>query len=105
MASATLYSQAGEQSGEHLWRLPLHPVYAKAIKSDIADVKNSGVTGAPGASAGAHFIGYFVDEELPWAHLDIAGVEWRESDQPLTPKGATGFGVRLLDQLARNWRE
>ena len=97
--------EVGEQSGEHLWRLPLHPVYAKAIKSDIADIKNSGVTGAPGASAGAHFIGYFVDEDLPWAHLDIAGVEWRDSAQPLTPKGASGFGVRLLDQLARNWRE
>jgi len=96
---------AAEKSGEHLWRLPLHPTYAKAIRSDIADVKNSGVTGAPGASAGAHFIGYFVDESLPWAHLDIAGVDWNDSSKPLTPKGASGFGVRLLDQLAREWKD
>ncbi|GAB5487822.1 MAG: leucyl aminopeptidase [Parasphingorhabdus sp.] len=95
---------AAETSGQHLWRLPLHPAYAKAIRSDIADVKNSGVTDAPGASAGAHFIGYFVDESLPWAHLDIAGVDWNKSSRPLVPKGASGFGVQLLDQLARDWR-
>ncbi|WP_373490113.1 leucyl aminopeptidase [Parasphingorhabdus sp.] len=95
--------KAAADSGEHLWRLPLHPAYAKAIRSDIADVKNSGVTDAPGASAGAHFIGYFVSETLPWAHLDIAGVDWNKSARPLAPKGASGFGVRLLDQLARDW--
>ena len=95
---------AADKSGENLWRLPLHPAYAKALKSDIADVKNSNID-APGASAGAHFIGYFVDRELPWVHLDIAGVDWLDSDRPLTPKGASGFGVRLLDQLARDWRE
>lgn len=96
---------AAQISGEKLWRLPLHPTYAKAVRSDIADVKNSDVTDAPGASAGAHFIGYFIDESLPWAHLDIAGVDWQKSARPLTPKGASGFGVRLLDQLARDWRE
>lgn len=95
---------AAETSGENLWRLPLHPAYAKAIRSNIADVKNSGVTDAPGASAGAHFIGYFVDESLPWAHLDIAGVDWHTYSSPLSPKGASGFGVRLLDQLARDWK-
>jgi len=95
--------KAAEDSGEHLWRLPLHPAYAKAVRSDIADVKNSGVTDAPGASAGAHFIGYFIDESMPWAHLDIAGVDWNNSAKPLTPKGASGFGVRLLDRLARDW--
>ncbi len=95
--------KAADETGEHLWRLPLHPAYAKAIRSDIADVKNSGVTDAPGASAGAHFIGYFIEDTLPWAHLDIAGVDWNKSAKPLTPKGASGFGVRLLDQLARDW--
>ncbi|GAA0487830.1 leucyl aminopeptidase [Parasphingorhabdus litoris] len=95
--------KAADETGEHLWRLPLHPAYAKAIRSDIADVKNSGVTDAPGASAGAHFIGYFIDESMPWAHLDIAGVDWNNSAKPLTPKGASGYGVRLLDQLARDW--
>ncbi len=95
---------AAEMSGDYLWRLPLHPAFAKAVRSEIADVKNSGVTDAPGASAGAHFIGYFVDESLPWAHLDIAGVDWNKSSRPLSPKGASGFGVRLLDQLARDWQ-
>lgn len=95
--------KAADHTGEHLWRLPLHPAYAKAIRSDIADVKNSGVTDAPGASAGAHFIGYFIDESMPWAHLDIAGVDWNKSAKPLVPKGASGFGVRLLDRLARDW--
>ena len=95
---------AARETGEGLWRLPLHPEYAKAIKSDIADIKNSDATGAPGASAGAHFIGHFVPETLPWAHLDIAGVDWRDSDGPITPKGASGYGVRLLDTLARTWR-
>ena len=96
--------KAAETSGEQLWRLPMNAAYAKAVRSDIADVKNSGVTKAPGASAGAHFIGYFVDKSLPWAHLDIAGVDWNDSAKPLTPKGASGFGVRLLDQLARDWK-
>ncbi len=102
--TANRLAAAAETSGEALWRLPLHPTYAKAIKSDIADIKNSDATGAPGASAGAHFIAHFVPETLPWAHLDIAGVDWRESSAPLTPAGASGFGVRLLDSLARQWR-
>ena len=103
-ATARRLLDAAEASGEALWRLPLHPAYAKAIKSDIADIKNSGATGAPGASAGAHFIGHFVPETLPWAHLDIAGVDWRDGNRPLEPKGASGFSVRLLDALARSWR-
>ena len=103
-AAADRLLTAATESGEHLRRLPLHPSYAKAGRSDSADVKNSDVTDAPGASAGAHFIGYFIDKSLPWAHLDIAGVDWQNSAKPLTPKGASGFGVRLLDQLARNWR-
>ena len=95
---------AAEESGEHLWRLPLHPAYAKAVRSDIVDVKNSGVTNAPGASAGAQFIGYFIDKSLPWAHLDIAGVDWNKSSRLLSPKDTSGFGVSLLDQLARDWK-
>ena len=95
---------AGEASGEDLWRLPLHPNHYKQLASVIADVKN-GDTGAPGASTGAAFIGSFVNEETPWAHLDIAGVDWREEPLPTVPKGASGFGVRLLDRLARESRE
>lgn len=92
---------AGATSGEELWRLPLHRNFAERVKSDIADVRNSGSEG-PGASLGAHFIGFFVDEATPWAHLDIAGVMRNDKATPLVPKGMTGFGVRLLDQLARS---
>lgn len=90
---------AGEASGEDLWRLPLHPNHNKQIKSFIADIKN-GDTGAPGASTGAAFIGSFVKEETPWAHLDIAGVDWLDEPKATVPAGASGFGVRLLYQLA-----
>jgi leucyl aminopeptidase len=93
---------AGEASGEQLWRMPLHPKYAERMKSDIADIRNIAPSLGPGASLGAHFIGFFVDEKLPWAHLDIAGVNDASSTTPLVPKGQSGFGVRLLDQLARD---
>jgi leucyl aminopeptidase len=93
---------AGEASGERLWRMPLHPKYADRMKSDIADIRNIAPGSGPGASLGAHFIGFFVDEKMPWAHLDIAGVNQAGSTTPLVPKGMTGFGVRLLDQLARD---
>lgn len=92
---------AGEASGEYLWRMPLHPKYAERMKSDIADIRNIAPNLGPGASLGAHFIGFFVDEKMPWAHLDIAGVN-DASGSPLVPKGQSGFGVRLLDQLARD---
>jgi leucyl aminopeptidase len=94
---------AGSTSGEELWRLPLHKNYLEDMKSDIADIKNVVEGGGPGASLGATFIGFFVDEKMPWAHLDIAGVNWEDKGDALTPKGASGFGVRLLDQLARDW--
>jgi leucyl aminopeptidase len=94
---------AGTESGEELWRMPLHKNYLEDMKSDIADIKNVVEGGGPGAGLGATFIGYFVDEKMPWAHLDIAGVNWSSKGNAVSPKGATGFGVRLLDQLARDW--
>lgn len=94
---------AGEAAGEDLWRLPLHVNHYEQITSVIADVKN-GDAGSPGASTGAAFIGSFVVDETPWAHLDIAGVDWREEALPTVPKGASGFGVRLLDRLARDYQ-
>lgn len=93
---------AGTTSGEELWRMPLHKNYADKMKSDIADIRNIAPGQGPGASLGAHMIGFFVDEATPWAHLDIAGVNQSDKATPLTPKGMTGFGVRLLDQLARS---
>ena len=100
---ATTLLTAGVTTGEELWRMPLHKNYVEEIKSDIADVKNVVEGGGPGASLGATFIGYFVDEKMPWAHLDIAGVNWADKPNAITPKGASGFGVRLLDQMARDW--
>jgi leucyl aminopeptidase len=89
---------AGAAVGEKLWRMPLGEEYAKHIKSDIADIKNVGRAREAGASAGAVFLERFVGG-VPWAHLDIAGVAWTKRDLPLAAKGATGFGVRLLDRL------
>lgn len=86
--------QAGECCGERLWQLPLWDEYDKLIKSDIADIKNSG--GRPaGTITGAAFLKTFAGEK-PWAHLDIAGTAWEESGRPGIPKGGTGVGVRLL---------
>ncbi len=88
---------AGKATGEACWRMPLGDAYDKQIKSDIADMKNVG--GRPGGSiTAAHFIQRFV-KDRPWVHLDIAGTAWATKDHPIVPKGATGFGVRLLDRL------
>jgi leucyl aminopeptidase len=89
---------AGEATGELLWRLPLGKAYEKHVKSDIADLKNVGRGREAGSTAGAVFLQQFVGE-VPWAHLDIAAMAWTSRDQPLAGKGATGFGVRLLDRL------
>lgn len=90
----------GRRSGEEVWPLPLHPNHFTQIKSDIADIKNSGA-GNPGASIGAAVIGTFVAEDLPWVHLDIAGVDWLADSVDTAPKGSQGWGVRFMDQLVR----
>ncbi len=90
--------EAGESVGEALWRLPLADAYNKDIDSDVADMKNIAGNRFAGSIIGAQFLQRFVNE-VPWAHLDIAGVAWTKKDDPITPKGATGFGVRLLDRL------
>jgi leucyl aminopeptidase len=100
---ATSLLAAGASTGEELWRMPLHKNYLEDMKSDIADIKNVVEGGGPGAGLGAAFIGFFVDEKMPWAHLDIAGVNWADKPDAITPRGASGYGVRLLDQLARDW--
>ncbi len=102
-ALGTALKKAGDTTGEELWQMPLHKNYAEDMKSDIADIKNVVESGRPGAGLGAHFIGFFVDEKTPWAHLDIAGVNWASKAGPTTPKGASGFGVRLFDQFARDF--
>ncbi len=89
---------ASETSGEPLWRLPIPPAYEKQIESMAADMKNVG--GRPGGSiTAALFLQRFVNK-LPWAHLDIASTAWKKpSAVPTIPDGATGYGVRLLNQL------
>ncbi len=94
---------AGEAVSEPLWRMPLGEEYDKKIKSDIADMKNVGNRGG-GSITAAQFLKRFVDD-TPWAHLDIAGVTWSKSDKATTPKGGTGFGVRLLDRLVADHYE
>lgn len=85
---------AGESSGERLWQLPLWESYGKLIKSDVADVKNTG--GRPaGTITAAAFLQKFVPD-CAWAHVDIAGTAWEEKGTACCAKGATGVGVRLL---------
>lgn len=87
--------QAGEETGERLWQLPLWEEYDEQIKSEVADVKNTG--GRPaGTITAAAFLRKFVPEGCPWAHLDIAGPSWEEKGGGYLPLGATGVGVRLL---------
>jgi leucyl aminopeptidase len=86
---------SGERTFERLWRLPLDEEYFELIKGDDTDMKNSGARKAHPIIGGI-FLKQFVADEVPWAHLDIAGVADTDKDLPYCPKGATGFGVRLL---------
>jgi leucyl aminopeptidase len=87
--------QSGETTGERLWQLPLDEEYLQALKGDDADLKNSG--GREGhAILGGIFLQQFVENDIPWAHIDIAGVASTPKDLPYIPKGPSGFGVRLL---------
>lgn len=88
---------AAERAGERVWQLPSYPEYKKQLRSDAADLKNSGGRNA-GTITGGLFIGHFA-EELPWVHLDIAGTAWLESARGWEPKGATGVMVRTLVEL------
>ncbi len=95
---------AGKAVGEPVWRLPLAEAYDRDIDSDAADVRNIGSGRAAGSVVAAQFLQRFV-KDVPWAHLDIAGVAWSHKDAPTVPKGATAFGVRLLDRLVAQYYE
>ena len=99
-------ASAGKAEDEKLWRLPLSEVYNKALNSPIADMQN---IAGPGAGAGsitaAQFLQRFVKDGTAWAHLDIAGTAWSNSEKPTVPKGATAFGVRLLNRLVQDHYE
>ncbi|MGE0659716.1 MAG: leucyl aminopeptidase [Reyranellaceae bacterium] len=96
---ANMLSAAGEKSGEKVWRLPLGENYNKEINSDIADMKNVGSGRGAGSITAAQFLERFIVPRMPWAHLDIAAMAWSNRDLPTSPKGATGYGVRLLNRL------
>ena len=89
---------AGEKVNEKVWRLPLHKNYDKLINSPIADIQNINYSGGAGSITAAQFLQRFIDK-TPWAHLDIAGMAFSKKAANLNPGGATGFGVRLLNQL------
>ncbi|WP_296720388.1 leucyl aminopeptidase [Erythrobacter sp.] len=92
---------AGKASGDKLWRMPLGPNYDKLIDSPIADIKNVGPREA-GSITAAQFLQRFIKNGTPWAHLDIAGMVWASKPGHSWDKGATGYGVRLLDQFVRD---
>jgi leucyl aminopeptidase len=95
---------SGLASGDKLWRFPLGDAYDKLIESPIADMKNVGPRDA-GSITAAQFIKRFVKDGVKWAHLDIAGMVWAAKPAALWDKGATGYGVRLLDQFVEDYHE
>ena len=89
--------QAGEESGDKLWRMPLAEPFDRLIDSPIADMKNVGPREG-GSITAAQFIQRFIENGVKWAHIDMAGKAWSDKAAPTYEKGATGYGVRLLDQ-------
>jgi leucyl aminopeptidase len=100
-AWAARVSAAGERSGEIVWRLPLHEEYDELIKGKYGDLDNAPEGRKAGTITGATFLSHFVGE-TPWAHLDIAGSAW-DLGRAYVGKGASGYGVRLLVDLARSY--
>jgi leucyl aminopeptidase len=99
-ALAAQITQAGERTGEIVWRLPLHEEYDELIKGTYGDLDNAPEARKAGTIVGASFLSNFVGD-VPWAHLDIAGSAWG-LDRAYSGKGASGYGVRLLVELARS---
>jgi leucyl aminopeptidase len=99
----TLWSQmekAAKVCGEKIWRMPLDEAYRNEMRGTASDLQNLGNLGRyGGACSAAGFLEHFIEDGVKWAHIDIAGTAWWKSDKATTPKGATGYGVRLLYQL------
>ena len=91
--------KAGEKVEEKLWRMPLHKNFDKLINSKNADMQNINYVGGAGSTTAAQFLQRFILNKTPWAHLDIAGMAFSKYGGALNSGGATGFGVRLLNQL------
>ncbi len=99
-ALATEIAAAGEESGELVWRLPLHPEYKEMMKGTVADLSNLASKREAGTITASAFLEEFVDG-TPWAHIDIAGTAW-DVNRAYTGKGGSGYGVRLLVQFVRD---
>ncbi len=95
---ADMLNTSGKASGDKVWRMPIGAPYDKLIDSPIADMKNVGPRDA-GSITAAQFIKRFIDDGVKWAHVDIAGMVWSAKAEDLWEKGATGYGVRLINQL------
>ncbi|HEU0311246.1 MAG TPA: leucyl aminopeptidase, partial [Sphingomicrobium sp.] len=94
-------TKSAAETGDKLWRQPLAEAYDRLIDSQIADMKNVGPREA-GSITAAQFLLRYVENGVAWAHLDIAGMAWSDKASPTAEKGATGYGVRLLDQYIAN---
>ena len=99
-ALAAKIDKAGKSSGDKVWRFPLGKAYDKLIDSPIADMKNMGARYG-GSITAAQFLQRFIEDGRPWAHLDIAGMVWADKPGATWDKGATGYGVRLIDMFVR----
>jgi leucyl aminopeptidase len=97
--------KTGKKVGEEVWRLPLGDVYDKMINSDIADMQNIGKDREAGSITAAQFLQRFIEKGTPWAHLDIAGVAWSKKDSDIVPRGATAWGVRMLNEFVEEYYE
>ena len=97
--------KASENVNEKVWRLPLHKNYDKLMDSKIADVQNINYAGGAGSITAAQFLQRFIINKTPWAHLDIAGMAFSKKAANLNPGGATGFGVRLLNNFVKEYYE
>jgi len=93
-------SASGIATGDKVWRMPLHKNYDKLLDCQVADMKNIGGRAA-GSITAAQFLQRFV-EDTPWVHIDIAAMVWSDKDLPLSEKGGTGYGVRLLDRFVQD---
>jgi len=96
---------AGQKVEEKLWRMPLHKNYDKLMDSKNADMQNINYVGGAGSTTAAQFLQRFILNKTPWAHLDIAGMAFSKYGGALNSRGATGFGVRLLNQLIEEYYE
>tara|TARA_E500000178_G_scaffold342938_1_gene388908 strand:- start:297 stop:1754 length:1458 start_codon:yes stop_codon:yes gene_type:complete len=96
---------AGQIVEEKLWRMPLHKNYDKLMNSKNADMQNINYVGGAGSTTAAQFLQRFILNKTPWAHLDIAGMAFSKYGGALNSRGATGFGVRLLNQLIEEYYE